>query len=291
MGITPKAGGAAGASLALTNAGQLELTFVGSGSAFSKKLFQNNLIAVKGRSHLMVDCGTRAPEALTRLGLSVGSVDSYLITHTHADHIGGLEEVMLVNRYGLKRKTSMLITEKLRRILWSMSLRGGAAYNEVRGGKPLAFEDFWDLVSPRPVPGGQRELCEARVGDMEIRLFRTKHIPDSAADWRHSFPSYGVIFDRRVLYTSDTRFDKAMVEGLEREYGFEAIFHDCQLFTGGVHASLEELAALPEPIRAKTRLMHYGDKIEDFAARIRDLGFAGIAEQGATYSFANKEST
>jgi hypothetical protein len=74
-----------------------------------------------------------------------------------------------------------------------------------------------------------------------------------------------------------------MVTSLDAAYGFEAIFHDCQLFTGGVHASLDEIAGLPAPIKAKTRLMHYGDKIADFASKVRDAGFAGIAEQWKTY--------
>jgi len=272
--------------VALTNGGALELTFVGSGSAFSKRYFQNNLLVVKGESHVLVDCGNRAPQALASLGLSVGAVTNYLITHSHADHIGGLEEVMLVNRYFFKRKTAMIVPERLRKIVWDMSLRGGAAYNEVHDGKPLEFADFWDHLKPEPVPGGKRELCEAKVGDIEVRLFRTKHIPDSAPDWRRSFPSYGVIIDRRVLFTSDTRYDPALIAELEAEYGFEAIFHDCQLFTGGVHASLEELAGLPEAIRAKTTLMHYGDKIDDFRGRVAELGFAGVAEQWRTYGFA-----
>jgi ribonuclease BN (tRNA processing enzyme) len=275
--------------VSLINGGNLDLTFIGAGGAFSKKFFQNNLLVVKGSSHVLVDCGTRAPEALALLGLSVGQIRNYLITHSHADHIGGLEEVMLVGRYGLRHKSTMIVTDKLAKALWSMSLRGGASFNEEKGGAYLKFEDFWDRVTPRGIRGADRELCEARVGDVEILLFRTKHIPDSATDWLSSFPSYGLILDRRVLFTSDTRYDPEMVVSLEAEYGFEAIFHDCQLFTGGVHASLEELAGLPPEIRAKTRLMHYGDKIEDFMPRIADLGFAGIAEQWKTYSFPTAE--
>jgi ribonuclease BN (tRNA processing enzyme) len=272
-------------SLALANGGDLDLTFIGVGSAFSKKFFQNNLLVVKGDSHLLVDCGTRATEALSLLGLSVGQIANYLITHTHADHIGGLEEVMLVNRYGLRRKTTMVVTDRLRKALWSMSLRGGASFNEEVDGSHLAFEDFWDTIVPRRVRGGDRELCEASVGDIGVRLFRTKHIPDSSPDWSSSFTSYGLILDGRILFTSDTRYDPEMVVSLDAEYGFEAIFHDCQLFTGGVHASLDEIAGLPPSIRARTRLMHYGDKIEDFAPRIAELGFAGIVEQWRTYSF------
>jgi ribonuclease BN (tRNA processing enzyme) len=274
--------------IALTNKGSLDLTFIGSGGAFSKKFYQNNVLVVKGDSHILVDCGTRAPEALALLGLSVDQIRNYLITHSHADHIGGLEEAMLTGRYGTRRKSTMIATSKLARALWSMSFRGGASFNEERAGKYLGFDDFWDLIRPRRLRGFDRELCEAHVGEIEVRLFRTMHIPDSAPDWASSFPSYGIILDRRILFTSDTRYDPEMVISLDAEYGFEAIFHDCQLFTGGVHASLDELACLPPAIRARTRLMHYGDKIEDYLPRIADLGFAGIAEQWKTYSFPRR---
>jgi ribonuclease BN (tRNA processing enzyme) len=267
----------------LTNEGALELTFVGAGGAFSKKFHQNNLLVVKGPDHLLIDCGTRAPEALAAHGLSIGAVTNYLITHSHADHIGGLEEVMLVNRYGFKKKTAMVATKRLARILWGMSLRGGAAYNESRGGRPLKFDDFWTLVAPRKIPGADREAAEASVGGIGLRVFRTKHIPDSSKDWRSSFPSYGVIIDGRILFTSDTRYDPDMVVSLDREYGFEAIFHDCQFFTGGVHTSLDELSGLPPAVRAKTRLMHYGDAVESQAARAAELGFAGFVEEWKTY--------
>jgi ribonuclease BN (tRNA processing enzyme) len=271
--------------LALANGGDLDLTFIGTGSAFSKKFFQNNIIIVKGDSHVLVDCGTRTPEALVQLGISVGKVRNYLITHSHADHIGGLEEVMLVNRYGIRQKPTMVATEKLRKILWTMSLRGGCAYNEVHDDVPLELEDYWEFVTPEKVPKGDRELCRATLGGLELELFRTKHIPDSAPDWRASFLSYGLIVDRRLLFTADTRYDPAMILDLDGEYGFEVIFHDCQLFTGGVHASLEELAGLPQAVRAKTWLMHYGDNIDAFEGRVGELGFAGLARQWQTYSY------
>ncbi len=271
--------------LPLVNEGDLDLTFIGAGGAFSKRFFQNNILVVKGSTHLLVDCGSRTPEALSLLGLSVGMIRNYLITHTHADHIGGLEEVMLVNRYSFKRKTTMIVTDKLRKALWSMSLRGGAAFNEEHKGDNLSFADFWESIVPTRVRGGDRELCETRLGELDILLFRTKHIPDSAPDWNSSFPSYGLILDRRILFTSDTRFDPEMVLDLDKAYKLEAIFHDCQFFKGGVHASLDELATLPVRIRRKTWLMHYGDKVEDFSAKIAKLEFAGLAEQWKTYSF------
>ncbi len=269
----------------LTNQGALELTFIGSGGAFSKKFHQTNALVVKGEDHFLIDCGTRAPESLASHALSVGDVANYLITHSHADHIGGLEEVMLLNRYAFKKKPTLIATGKLAKILWTMSLRGGAAYNELHNSRPLAMEDFWNLAPPKRIAFADRELSETAVGGIKVELFRTKHIPDSSKSWRSSFPSYGLIIDKRILYTSDTRYDPDMVASMEAKYGFDAIFHDCQFFTGGVHASLDELARLPADIRAKTFLMHYGDTVEAMADRIAELGFAGAAREWTTYRF------
>jgi ribonuclease BN (tRNA processing enzyme) len=267
----------------LTNQGGLEITFIGAGGAFSKKFHQTNALVVKGNDHFLIDCGTRAPESLATHALSVGDISTYLITHSHADHIGGLEEVMLMNRYAFKKKPTLIATEKLAKILWTMSLRGGSSYNESHNTRPLAMEDFWNFIRPKRVAFADRELSETEVGDIKVELFRTKHIPDNSKTWRDSFPSYGLIIDKRVLYTSDTRYDPDMVRSLDEKYKFEAIFHDCQFFTGGVHASLDELAGLPADIRAKIFLMHYGDSVEAMTDRIADLGFAGAAKEWTSY--------
>jgi ribonuclease BN (tRNA processing enzyme) len=269
----------------LSNGGGLDLTFVGAGSAFSKKYYQNNILIVKGTVHVLVDCGSRAPQSLALLGIGSSQIDRFLITHTHADHIGGLEEIMLTNRFMSHRKPKIIITDKLRKILWDQSLRGGASWNAVIDGHPLGFDDFWVQEKPLAVKGADREYSVWKEGGLEIGLYRTKHIPDSSAGWKDSFPSYGLLVDGKVLYTSDTRFDRDLVLGMDEAYGLETIFHDCQFYTGGVHASLEELSHLPAKIKAKTWLMHYGDGMEEKRSTIKDLGFAGIAEEWATYSF------
>ena len=239
---------------------RLSIFFIGAGSAFTKRYYQNNALVVKGDDHLLIDCGTRAPEALSRLGLSVTDIGNYLITHSHADHVGGLEEVMLLNRYMAGRRPTMVAPAAYRKYLWK-------------------------AVDLEPVPGADRQLCEASVGSIRVAMFRTRHIPDSAPSWRSSAPSYGVVIDGRVLYTSDTRYDPDMLRFVEERYAIEAAFHDCQLFTGGVHASLDELAALPPETRAKTWLMHYGDAAESAAAKAEALGFRGFVRQWSPYLF------
>jgi len=271
--------------LLVRNDSSLSITFIGVGSAFTKKFYQNNALVVKNNDHALVDCGTRTPEALAAMGLSVTDVHNYLITHSHADHIGGLEEVMLLNRYVARQKPTMIAPAAYRKFLWKHSLKGGASYNERIDGKFLRFGDLWNVVDTVPVAGADRELCEARVGSIKFAMFRTKHIPDSAPSWRSSSPSYGVMIDDRILFTSDTRFDPELIEFLADRYRIDAIFHDCQLYSGGVHASLDELADLPAAVRAKTRLMHFGDAVENHVEKAAALGFMGFVRQGEPYIF------
>lgn len=266
--------------------GRLRLVFIGTGSAFSKVFYQTNLLIIKGNAHLLVDIGSRAPEALAKLGLSVTKIRTYLITHSHADHIGGLEEVMLVNRYAAHQKSTMIITEEYQKALWDMSLSGGAAFNEEHGGKNLRFEDFFNPQHPLLLPDSAGvDLRETMVGGINIKLFRTRHVPDSTKTWQESFFSYGIIIDDRILFTADTRFDPDLLHILDRRFRFERIFHDCQFFPGGVHASIQELSGLPAGMKRRMFLTHYGDAVREHETEAREAGFAGFANQWVCYDF------
>lgn len=271
--------------LPLTNDGELCLYFVGCGSAFSKTMNQNNLLIIKGKEHLLIDCGTKTPQALYDLGIAVTELKNFLITHTHADHIGGLEEVMMMNRYVCRTKPNIIINDDFEDILWNYSLRGGSAYSELHDGVPLGFEAFWNPLRPTPHEEAQRETWSYQLGDLSLKMPRTKHFPDNAASWEDSFWSCGLIIDERILFTSDTRFDPELLHEFDQMYDFEVIFHDCQFFTGGVHASLDELATLPAEMKRKIILMHYGDNWRDFETQAMEAGFHSFAHQGHLYTF------
>ena len=65
--------------LELKNSGRLSVFFIGTGSAFSKRYFQTNVLVVKGEDHLLIDCGTLCPYALEKnYGLELKKIDNLL---------------------------------------------------------------------------------------------------------------------------------------------------------------------------------------------------------------------
>lgn len=266
----------------LKNDGVLELFFLGVGSAFTKKYFQNNLLLVKGDDHLLIDCGTLCPLSLHELGSSITNIENFLITHSHADHVGGLEEAALMGRYMKGQKPNMVIPKKYQKSLWKYSLKGGSAYGENRHGW-MGFEDYFNVLRPKKLKGASRETHHYKLGDIDLKIFRTNHVPDRAPSWKQAHLSYGVLIDNRILFTADTKMDRALLDDFSKEYHLEYIFHDCQLFTGGVHASYQELKELPDDLRSKMFLCHYGDSLDNFDP-LAD-GFVGFAKRAVYYRF------
>lgn len=272
--------------LKLTNDGHLSLFFIGVGSAFSKRHYQTNLLIVKGQDHLMVDCGTKTPQAFYELGLPLSQVKNYFLTHSHADHVGGLEEVMLVARYGGGGRPHVWITENYQTSLWDMSLKGGSAFNEEAGGKNLDFGDFWQIHRPQWLAGYPRETYSFEVGSIKLKAFRTMHVPGNSPSWDRSFWSTGLVIDDRILFTGDTKFDRPLLDEFCGLFPIETIYHDCQFMPpGGVHASIDELKTLPADLKAKTLLVHYGDNWETNEATVAAEGFAGLVQQWTYYDF------
>lgn len=271
--------------LLLQNNGQLSLFLVGTGSAFAKKLNQNNFTIIKGSHHIQVDCGTKLPQAFYRLGRSVTDINTWLITHSHADHIGGLEEVMLMGRYVAKKRPGIIITEQYQDVLWNFSLKGGASFNERHNSDVLGFEDFWEIHRPHVLQGYPRDTYEIDIHGINIKLFRTMHFPDNAESWADSAYSVGLVIDDRVMFTGDTRFDRDLLVTYDKRFNFEYIFHDVQFFPGGVHASFDELSTLPKSLKKRMILVHYSDNFETKVDEVKKAGFFGFGKQSHYYDF------
>ena len=265
--------------LKLTNDGRLDIFFIGCGSAFARSNYQNNILLIKGDDHLLIDCGTRTPLAFDQLGLALSDIQNILITHCHADHVGGFEELALSHRYLSQTKPDLYIEKEFAPILWNWSLRGGLACNEQIKGANLTLADYCAIHHPESASSRlPRKGSHFRIGDIDLKTFRTCHFPQQAATWETSFYSIGFIIDDRVLFTGDTKYDPELITSMCKEYAIEAIFHDVQFFVGGIHAGLDEISNLPPEIRAKTFLMHYPDNWRKHLRRIVANDFRLVRE-------------
>lgn len=269
----------------LTNDGQLWVYFLGCGSAFSKQQYQTNILLVKGSNHLLIDCGSTCSRALKEVGLSILDIENVLITHSHADHVGGMEELLLMNRYVARRKPTVFVTEEYGTVLWERSLRGGAEMNEIHDGRGLTFDDYAEFVRPVPLDDYPRDAREFRLGDLRVRIFRTRHYPEQATSWREAMYSVGLVIDDHVLISGDTQYDADFISEADPHGRVQHYFQDVQFYTGGIHASLEELSEQPARIKRRTLLAHYSDNYADHAQAVRKAGFKGFTVAGTIYEF------
>ena len=270
--------------LTLKNDSGLSVFFIGVGSAFSKIHNQTNILITKNDDHLLIDCGTCCAKALYDYGLNIADIDNLFISHSHADHIGNLEEFALMCHYIKNKKSNMIITNDYKKKLWNESLKGGLAYSVENNKKIMKFDDYFNQIKPTRIKKSPRPVYQTNVGSIDVKIFRTLHIPENETNWKKSMISYGILIDERILFSLDSKFDTDILYEMLQDYPtIEYIFHDCQIKNGDVHAWYNDLAELSDEVKKIMYLCHYSDnyKIKDAKAD----GFAGFAEQGVFYNF------
>jgi len=227
---------------------------LGTGSAFAKKFYNTNALLHANGYTLMIDCGITAPASLYQLGKPIQDIDAVLITHIHADHIGGLEEYAFRMKFEFKQKPVLYVAADLLEPLWENALKGGLSQ-----GTWQTIDEFFQV---RTLEAGKP--AELHPG-LRVELIPTEHIPNKS--------SYSLLFNDRFFYSSDMRFDGDLITRMVRDKGC-TVFHDCQLHTpGAVHATLEELLTLPEDVQERVRLMHYADNRDDFVGKTGRMSF------------------
>lgn len=264
----------------LTNDGTLSVFFIGSGSAFSKKYFQTNFLLIKGNDHVLIDCGTTCPFILeSAYKTKITDIQNFLPTHPHADHIGGVEEIALVNRYIAKKKPNIILTDEFRKLLWNQSLRGGIQYSE---DGQMTLDDYFTQIKPKRIAKKPFDIYEVNIGSINIKLFRSYHVTTKPHSLKKAQYSVGLVVDNSVLFTGDTQFVPDQLEALLKTFDIKTIFHDCDTTntSAGVHATYNQLKTLSKEIKAKTYLCHYST--EDLNP-VQD-GFLGFVKSGIYYN-------
>lgn len=240
----------------------MKLRMLGTGNAFAKAYYNNNALLETGGRTLMLDCGTTAPRALYELGIGFDAIDAILVSHIHADHIGGLEEFAFQCKFVYRCKPVLYISSQLIHPLWEHSLRGGL---EQEGFHTL--DDFFEV---RPLETG---VPAQLLPGLTAELVHTSHIPGKT--------SFSILLNDYFFYTADMVFDRELLERLVSERGVSVIFHDCQLHPPGVvHADLPKLLTLPDELQQMIYLMHYGDDQPEF---IGQTGRMKFVEQHKVY--------
>ena len=288
----------------------LTLTFLGVGSAFAKRNFHSNALIEAWESGpdqqaipndtLLVDYGGTGPLGLFQLmhrpgfeylnrdgAINYPAIHRVFVTHTHADHIGGLEEMGLMNAYvygdhagGRHYKPQIISSLSILINLWDCSLKGGMS---AMTGRYALLQDYFFILALHPGEAGGDSFTLLK--HYRFRPFPTDHIQ---IERKYDWPSYGLFIEdtrspQAAFFSGDTRFDYAAYAPLMERA--QICFHDTQLTEQPhpVHALLSEMRTLPEPVRRKTWIYHYGDDWDSGAYADIPSEFAGFAEAGKRY--------
>jgi len=180
---------------------------------------------------------------------------------------------------GKSYKAELISTINILVNLWDHSLKGGL--NTMQNRYAL-LQDYFFIRALIP---GKPQKSHFDIGPYRFEMFATDHIQ---IERKYDWPSYGLYvmhtkLNRSVFYSGDTRFDYASYAKMMNES--ELCFHDCQLFDEEqtVHATLNEMRTLPEAIKKKTLLYHYGDNFDDPALQPAIKEFMGLAQPQERY--------
>jgi ribonuclease BN (tRNA processing enzyme) len=248
---------------------EFNIKAIGTGSAFTKTQCHTSLLLEVNGKRYLFDCGFKVPQALHEMGISLDTIDGIVISHIHADHTGGLEEVGFMGKYLLNKKFDLFIAEDLVSPLWDNTLSGGMY--ELGGGEFGSLDMFFNVHT------FEHDKI-ASLNGLEVKAVKTIHVNTSK-------PSYSFILDNKVFFSADLLFDELLLNKMYYD-GVKTFFHDCQLFhyEGQVHASLQELSTLPEEIRHNVKALHYGDNYADFEDKFKEVGITRV-KQGDIFKF------
>jgi ribonuclease BN (tRNA processing enzyme) len=292
----------------------MKITVVGCGNAFSDINYNQSFLLEDWHRKLLIDCGTRIPQALRKLKIDIGKIDDIYISHQHSDHCGGLEEIAFLRYDWINKPTHykestigyaprIIANEVLIKDLWDHTLKGGLDSME---GFDSSFETFFQLY---PVKANQKFEWEGWT----ISLVQQIHIMTGSVIKN----TFGLFMEHynpekpKIFFTTDAQYFQP--EQVKIFYDkADIIFQDCEcigcdtvtkqmLFKSGVHANYGQLAGwcnvnamrLDEKTKKKLWLSHYQDFVsecKDFKGQACDWdelaeqdGFAGFVKVGQVF--------
>ncbi|WP_049622580.1 MBL fold metallo-hydrolase [Frateuria defendens] len=236
------------------------LHFLGTGAAHAVELGSSAAVLERdGEPLLLIDCG---PDTLDRYLAAYGAPPRALyITHTHLDHVGGMERLFgrLWFDEALRGRTRLFAHAEL--LPWLQ--RRVADYPGVlaEGGV-----NFWEAFRLLPCSRG------FWLDGLWFDVLPTRH--------HRPGTSFGVALEGSFVFTGDTRPIPEMLA--ERAAHGEVVAHDCGLHGNPSHAGIEDLEReYPAELRAQLLLYHYGSVADGAALAARGYRIAGPGQRVA----------
>jgi hypothetical protein len=99
---------------------------------------------------------------------------------------------------------------------------------------------------------------------------------------------WGVFINQKVWISGDTMFDYEYPTMFAKQA--EAMYHDYQMFVGGVYALYHELMTLSPEIRKKMFLYHYNGNWDKPTTWVKESDrFTGIPEKDGFHGWARQQ--
>ncbi|MFO0952098.1 MAG: MBL fold metallo-hydrolase [Isosphaeraceae bacterium] len=245
---------------------------LGVGDAFSSRFYSTCLAVGVDDTWILVDCPhpirKMIREGMHSAGLPYLEVDKFagvVLSHLHADHASGLEDMGFYVYFIARRRLKILAHPEISKDLWDGSLWAGMGISFEVPGEPAVvrhFEEFFDLTDlsyTEPV----------NFGPFQIECRRTFH----------TVPTNGfriTVAGKTLGFSGDTMYDPGLIEWLSP---CDMIIHEVTgMPVSNIHTPYALLKELPEDLRKKMRLNHLPDSFDLATSAIEPL------QQGRIYT-------
>ncbi|MEE9384100.1 MAG: MBL fold metallo-hydrolase [Nannocystaceae bacterium] len=277
-----------------------KLRFLGAGGAFSQRYGTTcSLITLPSGEHWLLDCGRQAPDQLREAGITWHDISGQLVTHTHGDHVFGMEEFALRRFYESRNSVAaishsgprprLVAHSAVRAELWEVlgpSLRYLPQDGRAHSGTLSHYFDVMEATRTEPPNNHAWPRAESfDLSGWSVTTRETVHVRGkptcaleiSTGDTGHS-----------AWWSGDSTVDAKRLLMLEPNVSI--FFHDCTFVEteGQVHGAFADLLALPQSLREKIVLMHHEDDVEQRWVQISEAGFR-LALPGHVYDLNTGE--
>ncbi|HEY8587796.1 MAG TPA: MBL fold metallo-hydrolase [Rhodanobacter sp.] len=220
------------------------LHFLGAGAAHAVALGSSAAVLERdGVPLLLIDCG---PDTLARYLARYNALPpAIFITHTHMDHVAGLEQLFVRLWFDPQRRGATRLFAHAALIPWLH-----ARVADYPGALAEGGANFWEAFRLVPCSRG------FWLDELWFDIFATRHhVPGT---------SYGLALGGSFIYTGDTR---PIPEALSQlAVGDELIAHDCSLVGNPSHSGIDDIEReYPASLQSKLVLYHYGSEADGAA--------------------------